>query len=83
MARGGGGGGEKNDANSMRSFERDKATKSLTNSSLAKKKSKKMGLQCNNNNSELYLHDYYNTSLQKRRKHDNYSDSVIKVQLQH
>ena len=47
------------------------------------KKSKKMGLQCINNNSELYLHDYYNTSLQKRRKHDNYSDSVIKVQLQH
>ena len=48
-----------------------------------KKKGKKMGLQCNNNNSELYLHDHYNTSLQKRRKHDNYSDSVIKVQLQH
>ena len=44
-----------------------------------------MGLQSNNNNnnSELYLHDYYNTLLQNHRKHDNYSDSVIKVQLQH
>ena len=45
-------GRKKDDANSMRSFERDKATKSLKNSSLAKK-SKKMDLQCNNNNSEL------------------------------
>ena len=37
----------------------------------------------NSNNSELYLHDYNNTALQKRRKHDNYSNLVIKVQLQH
>lgn len=27
-----------------------------------------------NNNSELYLHNYDNTALQKRQKHDNYSN---------
>ena len=37
----------------------------------------------NNNNSELYLHDCNNTALQKRPKHDNYSNLVIRVQLQH
>ena len=37
----------------------------------------------NNNNTELYLHDYNNTALQKRRKHDNYSNLVIGVKLQH
>ena len=36
----------------------------------------------NNNNSELYLHDYNNTALQKRRKHDNYSNLIIRVQFQ-
>ena len=36
-----------------------------------------------NNNSEFYLHDYDNTALQKRRKHDNYSNLVISVQLEH
>ena len=35
----------------------------------------------NNNNSELYLHDN-NTALQKRRKHHNYSDLIIRVQFQ-
>lgn len=33
----------------------------------------------NNNNSEPYFHDYNNTALQKRRKHDNL---VIRVQFQ-
>jgi len=28
----------------------------------------------NNNNRELYLHNYNNTALQKRQKHDNYSN---------
>ena len=37
----------------------------------------------NNNNAELYLHDYNNTVLQKRQKHDNYSNLVTRVQLQH
>ena len=35
----------------------------------------------NNNNNELYLHDYNNTALQKRRKHDNGSNLVIRVQF--
>ena len=38
---------------------------------------------CFNNNSELYLPDYNNTALQKRGKHDNYSNLVIRVQFQH
>ena len=33
----------------------------------------------NNNDSEFYFHDYNNTALQKRRKHDNYSNLVIRV----
>ena len=33
----------------------------------------------NNNNNEVYLYDYNNTVLQKRRKHDNYSNLVIRV----
>ena len=36
----------------------------------------------NDNKSELYLHDYNNTALQKRRKHDNYSNLIIRVQFQ-
>ena len=38
---------------------------------------------CNNNDSELYWHDYNNTALQKRGKHNNYSHLVIRVQFQH
>ena len=33
-----------------------------------------------NNNIVLHLHDFNNTALQKRRKHDNYSNLVIRVQ---
>ena len=35
-----------------------------------------------NNNSELYLHDYNNIALQKRRKHHNYNNLTIRVQFQ-
>ena len=35
------------------------------------------------NKSELYLHDYNNTALQKRGKQDDYSNLNIRVQLQH
>ena len=35
------------------------------------------------NNSELYLRDYNSTALQKHRKRENYSNLVIRVQLQH
>ena len=35
----------------------------------------------NDDNNELYLHDYNNTALQKRGKHDNYSNLVIRVQF--
>ena len=38
---------------------------------------------CFNNNSELYLHDYNNTALQKRGKHNHYSHLFIRVQFQH
>ena len=34
----------------------------------------------NNNNNKLYLHDNNNIALQKRRKHDTYSNLAIKVQ---
>ena len=37
----------------------------------------------NINNSELDLHNYNNTALQKRQKHDNYSNLVVRVQFQH
>ena len=38
----------------------------------------------NSNNSELYLHDYNNTALQKLGKYDNqYNNLVIRIQLQH
>ena len=30
----------------------------------------------NNNNSEIYLHDYNDIALQKHRKHDNYSKLI-------
>ena len=36
-----------------------------------------------NRNRELYLHNYNNAALQKRGKHDNYSNLNIRVQLQH
>ena len=36
----------------------------------------------NNNNSELYLHDYNNTALQNRRKHHHYNNLTIRVQFQ-
>ena len=34
----------------------------------------------NNNDIELYLHEYNNTGLQKRGKYDNYSNLVMRVQ---
>ena len=37
----------------------------------------------NINNSKLDLHNYNNTALQKRHKHDNYSNLVVRVQFQH
>ena len=39
----------------------------------------------NGNNSELYLHDYNNTALQKREKRENYNNLVmtIRVKSQH
>ena len=33
-------------------------------------------IQNSNNNSVLYLHDYNNTALQKRRNHGNYSTVI-------
>ena len=35
------------------------------------------------NNSELYLHDFNNTALQKLGKHDNFCNLNLRVQLQH
>ena len=39
-----------------------------------------MSVWLNNNDSMLYLHDYNNKALQKRRKHDDNSKLVIRVQ---
>ena len=80
MARGGDG-GEKNDANSMRSFERDKATKSLTNSSLAKKKVRKWA--CNATTTTVsFICMTITIHNCKSVESMIMTDSVIKVQLQ-
>ena len=35
----------------------------------------------NNNNSEFYLRGYSNRAMQRRGKHDNYSNLVIRAQF--